>query len=228
MFKPGIVTRSAATLVALVLGAVAASAHPHVWIKNRSDVVFNDDGKITGLIVEWAFDENYSADATEGLDTDGDGAFSSSELEVLTRENLIALKEYDYFVYTKLDGKKVTYGDVTEFGQRFSQGILKMHFTVPLSEPVDPARGTFSYAIYDPSFFIAIDYPDASAVSSIGAKPANCTVEMKPVSGDQQTDEAREMLSEKSPDWQPETEQDFGTLFAQPVDVVCTPKTASQ
>ncbi|NNE23479.1 MAG: DUF1007 family protein [Rhizobiales bacterium] len=228
MLKTSVFTRPAVTLAALVFGTVAAAAHPHVWIKNRSDVVFNDDGKIVSLIVEWAFDENYSADATEGLDTDGDGSFSSGELEVLTRENLIALKEYDYFVYAKLDGKKVSYGDVTEFGQRFTQGILKMHFTVPLSDPVDPARGKFTYTIYDPSFFIAIDYPDASAVSAIGRKPANCTLEMKAVTGDQETDQTRQMLSEKSPDWQPETEEDFGSLFAQPVNVVCKPKTASQ
>ena len=228
MIKMASRSASALALTCYLLGSTAASAHPHVWIKNRSDVVFNDAGKISALIIEWAFDENYSADATEGLDADGDGSFSAGELEVLARENLIALKEYDYFVYSKLDGNKVAYGDVTEFGNIHSQGILKMYFTIPLAEPVDPSKGNFSYAVYDPSFFIAIDYPDASAISAIGKKPAGCTLELKKVSSDQETDATRQMLSEKSPDWQPETEEDFGSLFAQPVDVVCKPKTASK
>lgn len=228
MFNSTAFKRSAIALTAFLFGTTAAIAHPHVMIKNRSDVVFNEAGKISAIIVEWAFDENYSADATEGLDMDDDGSFSAEELEPLARENLIALKEYDYFVYAKYGDKKVAYGDVTEFGQIHSQGVLKMYFTIPLSEPLDPAASQFTYSVYDPTFFIAIDYPDASAVSAIGKKPANCQVELQKLASDQDTDQTRQMLSEKSADWQPETEQDFGSLFAQPVAVVCKPKTASK
>ncbi|MGI9465384.1 MAG: DUF1007 family protein [Aestuariivirgaceae bacterium] len=219
--------RSAAlALTFVVLGSAAASAHPHVFIQNRSDVVFNDDGKIVALAIEWAFDKDYSAVATEGLDANEDGFYSAGELEPLARENLKALKDYDYFVYAKLGKDKLAYGEVTEFGQILTDNVLKMYFTVPLKQPVDPAKNEFSYMIYDPSFFIAIDYPDASAVSSVGSKPANCAVELKKPPSDEETAQTRQMLSEKSADWQPETEQDFGSLFAQPVAVTCKPKTA--
>jgi ABC-type uncharacterized transport system substrate-binding protein len=217
-----------AAALATVIGTASAAAHPHVWIKNRSDVVFNDAGLITAIAIEWVFDENYSADATEGLDADGDGFFSAGELQPLVEENLKALKEYDYFVYSKADGKKLSYDDVTEYGQVHSYGTLKMYFTVPLKEPVDPRKAEFSYSVYDPSFFIAIDYPDATAVSVIGTLPTGCAVELQKPSGDEQTEETRQMLSEKSPDWQPETEEDFGSLFAQPVNVICKPKTAAR
>ncbi len=33
------------------------------------------------------------------------------------------------------------------------------------------------------------------------------------------------MLSSKGQDWQPDEEEDFGALFAQPVNVICKPKT---
>ena len=217
-----------ATTVAVTLASTGALAHPHVWIKNHSDVVFNEAGLITEIAVEWVFDENYSADATEGLDADGDGFFSAGELQPLADENIKALKDYDYFVYSKFAGKKVAYGDVTEYGQSHSYGVLKMYFRIPLAEPIDPKKGEFSYSIYDPSFFIAIDYPDAKAVSVMGDKPTGCAVELKQPSSDEQTEETRQMLSEKSPDWQPETEQDFGSLFAQPVTVTCKPKTANK
>lgn len=219
---------SAFALAIYLLGSTAAIAHPHVWIQNRSDVVFNDDGKIIAIAIEWAFDKGYSADAIEGLDANGDGYHSAGELEPLARENIKALKDYDYFVYAKFGDAKIAYGDVTDYGQHLADNILKMYFTVPLAEPIDPKAGEFSYMIYDPSFFIAIDYPDASAISAIGAKPANCSVEMGKPPSDEQTSQTREMLSDKAADWQPETQQDFGSLFAQPVVVMCKPKTASQ
>ncbi len=226
MPKNGFRSTAALTLTLVLLGSATASAHPHVWIQNRSDVVFNDDGKIIAIAVEWAFDKDYSAVAIEGLDANEDGFYSAGELEPLARENLTALKDYDYFVYAKLGKEKVAYGEVTEYGQIHTDDILKMYFTVPLKQPIDPTKGNFSYMIYDPSFFIAIDYPDDSAISSVGKKPINCAVELKQPPSDEETAATRQMLSEKSADWQPETEQDFGSLFAQPVTVTCKPKTA--
>lgn len=57
-----------------------AIAHPHVWIDMRSDVVFNEDGLITGLNLSWSFDDGYTQMALDGLDANGDGVYSQDEL----------------------------------------------------------------------------------------------------------------------------------------------------
>ena len=220
--------RSLATALLIGFGATSAAAHPHVWIKNRTDVIFNDQGLITGIAIEWDFDKEYTKVAIEGLDANGDGYYSAGELQLLASENIKALKDYDYFVYAKLGDQKVTYGEVTDFGQHHTSDILKMYFTVPLTKPIDPKSGQVSYMIYDPSFYIAIDYPDASAVSAIGKTPTGCSVEIRKPPSDEETSETRQMLSEKPADWQPDTQQDFGSLFAQPVAVICKRKTANQ
>jgi len=44
---------------------------------------------------------------------------------------------------------------------------------------------------------------------------------VKPVPTDAEIDATREMLSTKGPDWKPETNEDFGALFAQPVLIEC-------
>jgi ABC-type uncharacterized transport system substrate-binding protein len=82
-----------------------ALSHPHAWIETRSDVVFDDDGRITAINVEWVFDQWYSELAVEGLDTNNDGYYSAGELHPLARENLIALKDYGYFVYARSGGE---------------------------------------------------------------------------------------------------------------------------
>ena len=86
-----------AVAVCLGLASVPAAAHPHVVIEGWSDVVFNDAGLIEAIYVEWAFDDNYSEIAIDGLDANGDGHYSAAELDVLTRENIAALKEYSLF-----------------------------------------------------------------------------------------------------------------------------------
>jgi ABC-type uncharacterized transport system substrate-binding protein len=213
---------SAALAAPLLLSAEAALAHPHVWITMRSDVVFNDKAEVTGIAVEWTFDDGYTQMALDGLDANGDGVYSQSELEPLTQENLKSLKDYNYFIVPRADGKVVTMTDPAEYGQIYSNGKLALHFTIPLANPVDPRKVEFLYKIYDPEFFIALDYVEEDPVGVIGEIPKGCHLEVKPVVSDQQLEQTRQMLSTKGTDWKPPEDEDFGGMFAQPALVMCS------
>jgi ABC-type uncharacterized transport system substrate-binding protein len=202
--------------------AVPADAHPHIWITMRSDVVFNEKGEIAGVAVEWTFDDGYTQIALDGLDTNGDGVYSQSELDPLTQENMKSLKEYDYFVVPRVDGKVVAINEPTEYGQIYSDNKLELHFTVPLATPVDPRKAEFAYKVYDPEFYIAMDYVKDDPIGVVGNMPQGCHLELKPVVSDQQLEQTRQMLSTKGTDWKPPDDEDFGGLFAQPTLVRCS------
>jgi ABC-type uncharacterized transport system substrate-binding protein len=213
---------NAAAMAATALALVEpADAHPHVWITMRSDVVFNDKAEVSGIAVEWTFDDGYTQMALDGLDANGDGVYSQSELEPLTQENLKSLKDYNYFVVPRVDGKVVAISDPTEYGQIYSNGKLELHFTVPLAAPINPRNAEFLYKIYDPEFFIAMDYVQEDPVGVVGDMPRGCHLQVKPVVSDQELDQTREMLSTKGTDWKPEENEDFGGMFAQPALVQC-------
>lgn len=212
---------SAASLAILAAAAAPAVAHPHVWIEMRSDVVFNDQGQVTALNLMWTFDDSYAQVALDGLDANGDGVYSPSELETLTRENIASLKDYDFFTVMRFNGQKQVLGEVKEFGQIWSNDKLQLHLQVPLKVPVDPTKGEFVAKVYDPDFFIAIDYAKDDPVTAIGAMPKNCQLVLKPVPTDADVEQTRAMLSTKGPEWKPENEEDFGALFAQPVSIQC-------
>ena len=217
---------------ALVLACVAfgspALSHPHAWIETRSDVVFDDKGRIAAINIEWDFDANYSEMAVEGLDANADGYHSAGELLPLARENLIALKDYDYFVKARAGAEAVQYGEVTQYGIIYSNGVLKMHFTLPLAAPIDPFAAEFVYRIYDPSFYIAIDFAENSPLALLGNPPDPCAIELRPAPTGAEIEITRDMLAEKGQDWQPPEEDDFGSKFARPVAVVCKAKTAAR
>ena len=207
--------------LALAGSAAPALAHPHVWIEMRSDVVFNDQGLITGLNLMWTFDDGYAQMALDGLDGNGDGNYDPSELEPLTRENMASLKDYDYFTVIRFNGEKQALGPPRDAGQIYSNGKLQLHMQVSLQTPLDPTKGSFMAKVYDPDFFIAFDYAGEEPVSVLGAMPKSCALVVKPVPSDAELDQTRAMLATKGPDWKPETEEDFGALFAQPVTIQC-------
>ncbi|MDO8353400.1 MAG: DUF1007 family protein [Aestuariivirga sp.] len=210
-------------MAAMMAGFVGqpAQAHPHVWIEMRSDVVFTDDGLIKGVDLEWTFDDAYMQVALEGLDLDGDGLYSQNELAALTKVNISMLKDYEYFTVMRANGEQQKIGEVTDFGQIWSNNKLTLHLQVPLEKPVDPKKNEFMFKVYDPEFFIAIDYVKDDPVNIVGKLPDSCKLVVKPVPTDAELDQTRTMLSEKGKDWAPETAEDFGALFAQAVSIAC-------
>lgn len=220
-------------LRALALSAVAAAAllaaetmparaHPHVWISATTDVVFNEDGKVIAIDISWEFDEFYSLTAVEGMDTDGNGAYESSELEPLARENITALEDFGYFTEIINGSETVKPAKVEEFQSTFKDGLLSLVFRVPLPTPLDPKKAAVSYRMFDPSFFIAIEYAPSNPVGTIGTLPAGCSVKVIPADGDS--------------DDVPFTEEDFantvrdqglGGLYAETASIECSGKPES-
>ena len=88
--------------------AAPATAHPHVWVNVEATVVV-ENGTITALQQKWLFDEFYTAQAVQGLDTNKDGKFDREELKELTEVNMEGLKEFDYFSFARLAGKELVF-----------------------------------------------------------------------------------------------------------------------
>lgn len=209
------------SILFLIAWPAMASAHPHVWVNMHSDLVFTADGKITGVDVEWTFDDAYATEALDGMDTNHDGEYSQAELEPLTKENLDSLKDYKYFVFMKAGDQFLETAPPTNAGQTYNGKKLQLHFQVPLKTPYDPYKNDFSYKIYDPEFFIAFDYNKDDPVGMQDGMPAKCAYVLKPVPTDAELNTTLAMLATKDKSWKPENGEDFGALFAQPVVLTC-------
>ena len=71
----------------------------------RSEIVLSPNHQITAIRQAWTFDEFYTAMAVEGLDTNKDGVYSREELQPLTKVNIDALKDFDYFTFVHFEGE---------------------------------------------------------------------------------------------------------------------------
>ena len=201
----------------LVLAVNSAAAHPHVWVVSKSVVVYAPDGTVVGVRHSWAFDDMYSAFATQGLEQKTKGEFTREELQSLAQVNVESLKEYDFFTFAKLDGKKAVFADPADYHLEFNSKdtVLTLHFLLPLKAPVKAKA--LSFEVFDPSYFVDFQFADKDPLALDGA-PAGCEVNLgKP---QEMTKEMAQRLAEIPPDGQI-PENSFGAAFANKILVKC-------
>jgi ABC-type uncharacterized transport system substrate-binding protein len=167
--------------VLVLAGGLAASAsacaHPHVWVTMHSKFLYAPDGSLTGIRHSWTFDDMFSAFATMGFPKTN-GTFARETLQPLAKVNVDSLKDFDYFTYATVDGKR----DKDAFNEPLAgywlnydakTTLLTLHFTLPLKKPVKAK--TLKIDVYDPTFFIDFATAKDDPVTLVGA-PARCKV----------------------------------------------------
>jgi ABC-type uncharacterized transport system substrate-binding protein len=162
-------------LACLLAAAGGAEAHPHVWVTMTEELLYGADGTVTGVRHAWTFDDMYSAFAIQGLDSKTQGVFTRDELKPLAKVNVESLKEYAYFTYAKLDGKrqKDAFLDPVDYFLDYDakQAVLTLHFTLPFKAPVKAKA--LELEVYDPEFFIDFGFAERDPVRLVSA-PAAC------------------------------------------------------
>jgi ABC-type uncharacterized transport system substrate-binding protein len=160
-------------LYSCVFGALAslalaspALAHPHVWVTMKSEVVYAADGSVTGVRHAWTFDEMFSTFAVQGIETKKKGVFTREELKPLAEVNVTSLKEYEYFNYAKVNGKKAAFVDPTDYWLDFKDSALTLNFLLPLQSPQKAQN--FELEIYDPSYFVDFTFAEKDPVALVG------------------------------------------------------------
>jgi ABC-type uncharacterized transport system substrate-binding protein len=156
-----------AAFASLVLAA-PAFAHPHVWVTMHTELVYAPDGSITGVRHHWAFDDMFSAFATQGLESKEKGKFTREELSDLAKVNVESLKEYDYFTYVTADGKKTPLGEpLPDYWLDFKDAVLTLNFTLPFKTPLKAKE--LKVEVYDPTIFVDFEWAKDDPVHLIGA-----------------------------------------------------------
>ncbi|BAT59943.1 hypothetical protein GJW-30_1_02478 [Variibacter gotjawalensis] len=166
----------AAVALCLALGAAtAAHAHPHVWVKATSEVVYAPDGSATAIKHHWTFDEMFSTFATQGMDTKK--GLTREELAPLAEVNVTSLKDFDFFTAATADGKKATFKAPIDYYLDWKDSALTLHFTLPF-EQAQKAKA-LELEMYDQTFFVDFSFADGNPVSLVGA-PQNCKLSRPP------------------------------------------------
>jgi len=168
--------RAVLIIIASLAFAAPAKAHPHVWVTMHSELVFAPDGSITGVRHDWAFDDMFSAFATQGLESKTKGQFTPEELAPLAKVNVESLKEYDYFTYVTANGKKAELLDPAPgYWLDYKDQILTLHFTLPFKTPVKAKL--LKIEVYDPTIFVDFEWAKDKPARVVNL-PAGCKLDV--------------------------------------------------
>ena len=105
-------------------------AHPHVFIVQRLNVVFDDKG-LAGIKVCWRFDEMFSSMIAGDYDGNQDGRLDSKEVKIIKEKAFNYTSNYDYFTFIKISGKPFKVKYIKDFAAILENNIS----TVSGSEP---------------------------------------------------------------------------------------------
>jgi ABC-type uncharacterized transport system substrate-binding protein len=213
--------------VVLMSRPMPANAHPHVWVKFHSEILYAADGSLIGIRHAWTFDDMFSAYALQGIKHAVKGQYTREELSSLAQLNITSLKEYDFFTYARADGKKLRFAAPTDYWLEYSDAALTLHFTLPLSA-AGHAKDT-QFEIYDPTIFVDFEFakdhskdhpkdPAKDHPVSLAGAPASCRLTL----GLPHEPTASERLRLSQLDNQPlDPSSSYGETFANKINVDC-------
>lgn len=202
-----------------VLAALAtadmAEAHPHVWVTMKSELVYGPDGSVTAIKQAWTFDDMYSAFATQGLEPKSPGTLTRDDLAPLATENVTSLKEFEYFTFAKVDGRKVAFADPVDYWADYKDSALTLHFTLPVKTPTKASA--IELEIYDPTYFVDFSFAGPEPLVLKDA-PKSCALTMKKAN-DAEVEAKMKTLGEAA--FAGGDTSAYGAMFANKVAVKC-------
>lgn len=161
------------------LFVTAASAHPHVFVTARSELVYGPDGRMSAVRHAWTFDDMFSSMAVQGLDADGDGKYTREELSSLAEINVTALEEFRYFTFGKVGAARVGFDKPKDYWlERLPDSRLVLHFTLPVKDGAPPKGASYQVEIYDPTYFVAFEFARDAPAELVSA-PGGCGVSLE-------------------------------------------------
>lgn len=194
-------------------GSTVANAHPHVWITSVSELMYAPDGSVTGVRHAWTFDDMFSTYALQGIESKTKGVYTHEELAPLAQTNVESLKEFGYFTFAKADGKRAKFEEPVDYFLEYKDGLLVLHFTLPLKAPVKPKVLTLE--VFDPTFFVDFKLADKDSVKLVGA-PQACAFNLQ-----RPNDGAASAQALGEQNFTDGGNANFGAMFANKITVTC-------
>ena len=163
-----------AIAVPLLLSLVTPTVgHPHMWVDLESRVVLNIDDGSVAIQQVWLFDDFFSTAVIEdsSLDPGGTNAGIQKEIERITE----ALKPYNYYTEIEMAGKNLSSTLVGDVTWEVIENRIKMSFTVaPNESSVSDVQG-WSYAIFDPTYYIEMLHEEGATITIDGDLAQKCS-----------------------------------------------------
>ncbi|MCD4650424.1 MAG: DUF1007 family protein [Candidatus Cloacimonetes bacterium] len=169
--------RTAISLAIFLLASIALFTHPHCFIDNWFEIEIDAQG-MKGITVNWKFDEMFSESIIIDYDTNRNGIFEEDEAYTIYNEAFINLKNYNYFLDVKIDGRNFPVESTTDFKPSQEGVFLIYSFFVTLPVDLSTNMRLVTVMCYDPTYFIMVETNPQSGVTVSASPEVKFSTEM--------------------------------------------------
>lgn len=164
----------AMALALIPAGITAVSAHPHIFVNAKLDIVVDRHNQVQKLIQVWYFDPLFSASVVLDFDKNGDRKLDKEELQSLAHVIKQSLAEFNFFQSVNADGKEVVLNppDTLTADMTDGQLVLRLENT-PRTSLVLQQGSTYQFSLYDPSFYVSVSFQKDIDIA-VNGLPAFC------------------------------------------------------
>ena len=152
----------------LFVSADMAYSHPHVFIHNTLEIVFDQQG-LAGVRVKWVFDEFFSTMIADEFDRNHNNKFEKPEILALKKGAFANLVKFNYFSFIKINGNAFAVEYVRDFSASLESGNLVYSFVIPCHVKGTTAFKEFVISQYDPTYYTRVAFAKDRPVSLAGA-----------------------------------------------------------
>ena len=136
----------------------AASAHPHVFVTSKSEIVYAPSRALSPVSGRAGPSTTCSRPSRRRASTrTRTASCRARSWQPLAQTNVESLKEFDYFTFAKLGGKKLLLKPPVDYWLDFTDNLLTLHFFLPLMAPQTQGDKPLVVEIYDPTYFVAFE-----------------------------------------------------------------------
>lgn len=207
--------RRGVLLVLLAFLTFTVSAHPHSFIRLKTEVV-SDNETIVALKMRWTMDELTSADL---LYDAGDAKPGSEIWKKLAAEVMANVLGQHYFSEMWHNGQRVKFKNrPMEYGMTRDEHQAVLTFILPLAEPQPLSGQRYTFSTFDPSYYVDMSYEEDRDATLSPTMRKRCEIAVHtPTPSEESLSFAQSLDKEDAP---PE-DMELGKQFAQTVTVTC-------
>jgi ABC-type uncharacterized transport system substrate-binding protein len=152
----------------LTLQIPIVQAHPHVFIVQRLNAVFDEKG-LAGVRVRWKFDDMFASMIAEDHDINRNGKFEAGEIQAVKEKAFSFISEHSYFTFIKIDNTPFPVKFVKDFNAVLENKKLVYEFLIPCHVTATNQVKKVTVASYDPTYYTAIYFTQKKPVSLTAA-----------------------------------------------------------
>jgi ABC-type uncharacterized transport system substrate-binding protein len=148
-------------LILTGLGMGPASAHPHVWVDVRIEVILNDRNQATGVRIGWTYDDLYSLFiiGDMGLDQDWDGTLTPEETARLDGFDMKWDPGFPGDTYALQGDEALALSGPSDWTASYADGRITTTHLRQFDAPVPVGAGPLVVQVYDPGYYVAYAIP---------------------------------------------------------------------